>query len=113
MNMLTSTVKQERDRIEYMVEEYLKKLKELPKGTLSEKNVGTKTYYYLKYRVGKKVVSDYVTKEELPALREKLEHKKHIKTMIRYLKEELAMADRLLKQHPAASKRSGKQTGPV
>ncbi len=94
--MLTNSVKQERDRMEYMVGEYLKKLKELPKGTLSAKTVGTKTYYYLKYRSGKKVVSDYVTREELPELKEKLEHKRHIKTMIRFLKEEIKMADRLL-----------------
>ena len=96
MNMLKNTVKQERDRIEYMVNGYLQKLEGLPKGTLSAKHVGTKTYYYLKYRVGKKVVSDYVKKEELPALKEKLEHKKHIKTMLRFLKEELSMADKLL-----------------
>ncbi|HAG68640.1 MAG TPA: hypothetical protein DCL38_01545 [Lachnospiraceae bacterium] len=95
--MLTNTFKQERDRIEYMINEYSKRLKELPKGTLSAKHVGTKTYYYLKYRVGKKVVSDYVRKEQLPALKESLEHKKHIKTMLRFLKEELSMADRLLK----------------
>ena len=96
MNMLKNTVMQERDRIEYMLNEYKRKLEGLPKGTLSAKHVGTKTYYYLKYRVGKKVVSDYVKKEEVPALSEKLEHKKHIKTMIRFLKDELAMADRLL-----------------
>ncbi|MCR5790756.1 MAG: hypothetical protein K6G83_12775 [Lachnospiraceae bacterium] len=97
MRMLEATIKQERDRIEYMLLRYQKMLQELPKGTLSEKKVGTKTYFYLKYRVGKKVVSDYVKKEQLPELLEQLEHKKHIKTMVRFLKEELAMADKILK----------------
>ena len=96
--MLTNTVKQERDRIEYMIGEYSRRLKELPKGTLSAKHVGTKTYYYLKYRVGKKVVSDYVKREELPVLKEALEHKQHIKTMLSFLREELKLADRLLKR---------------
>ena len=96
MNLLETTVTRERDKIQYMLDEYTRRLKALPKGTLSEKKVGTKTYYYLKYRVGKKVVSDYVTREELPALMEQLEHKKHIKTMIRYLKEELNSANGVL-----------------
>ncbi|MBQ1525564.1 MAG: hypothetical protein IJR19_09650 [Lachnospiraceae bacterium] len=94
--MLTNSVKQERDRIEYMLKEYSRRLEGYPKGTLSERHVGTKTYYYLKYRSGKKVISDYVTREEYPELMEKLEHKKHIKTMIRFLKGELALADKLL-----------------
>ena len=42
------------------------------------------------------MISDYVTREEYPELMEKLEHKKHIKTMIRFLKGELALADKLL-----------------
>ncbi len=95
MSMLEAAILKEKNKIEYMVEEYQRLLKTLPKGTLAEKKTGNKTYYYLKYRVGSKVVSDYVKRNELPVLIEQLEHKKHIKNMIRHLKGELVMADKL------------------
>ena len=53
MNLLLHTVMQERQRIENMLAQYEAELSLLPKGTISEKNSGGKTYYYLKYRDGK------------------------------------------------------------
>ena len=39
---------QEKQRIDYMLEKYQEALAELPKGTISEKQVKGYTYYYLK-----------------------------------------------------------------
>ena len=54
MNLIISTVMQEKLRISYMIEKYEKMMGELPRGSISERHVGDKTYYYLKHRDGKK-----------------------------------------------------------
>ena len=97
MNLLTSTVKQEKERIEYMINKYKMLKKQLPKGTLCPKKMGNQTYYYLKYRDGDRIVSDYVHKDNLPWLEEQLDHRKHIDIMIKALKEELNQANKLLR----------------
>ena len=96
-SMLKNAVRLDRQRVEYMINSYKSELKELPKGTISEKHVGSKTYYYLKYRSGSKVISDYINAEDLPTVLEIVERKKHIRTMIHFLKNEKAMADSILK----------------
>lgn len=99
MNLILSTVLEEKQRIEYMLQKYAASLAELPKGTISEKKINEKTYYYLKYRDGKKVISKYVGKHEIDTLRQQIDHRKHIETMIKSLQEEKAIADRILEGH--------------
>lgn len=96
MNMILTTVLQEKRRIEYMLQKYREEYENLPKGAISEKVVGDKTYYYLKYRDGKKVVSKYVSKADIDTLREQVEKRKHIEVMIKSLMEELNIANKVL-----------------
>ena len=96
MNLIISTVLQEKRRIDYMLEKYKEALAGLPKGTLSEKLVNGNTYYYLKYRDGKKVISQYIRKQDVGALRKQIEKRRHIETMIRSLQEEQELAARVL-----------------
>ena len=65
MNLIIDIVLQEKQRIDYMLEKYQALLAGLPKGTISEKTVNGNTYYYLKYRDGKKVVSKYISKKDI------------------------------------------------
>lgn len=96
MSMILSTISREKVRIEYMLAKYQAEYDTLPKGTLSEKQVGEKIYYYLKYRSGKKVVSQYISKENIDEIREKVKRRKHIESMIKSLQEELSIADKVL-----------------
>lgn len=96
MNLLLHTVMQERQRIENMLAQYEAELSLLPKGTISEKNSGGKTYYYLKYRDGRKVISKYVGRQAVAAVREQIEKRKHIEAMIRSLQDEKNIADKVL-----------------
>ena len=96
MNLIISTVLQEKRRIDYMLEKYQEALAGLPKGTLYEKLVNGNTYYYLKYRDGKKVISQYIRKQDVGALRKQIEKRRHIETMIRSLQEEQELAARVL-----------------
>lgn len=66
MNMILSTVLQEKQRIDYMLARYQETLSELPKGTISEKLINGNTYYYLKFRDGKKVISKFFKLHYLP-----------------------------------------------
>ena len=96
MNLLLHTVMQERERIENMLAQYEAELSLLPNGTISEKNNGGKTYYYLKYRDGKKVISKYVSRRDIETVREQIEKRKHTEAMIRSLKDEKNIADKIL-----------------
>lgn len=98
MNMILSTISKEKLRIECMLTKYRRKYECLPKGTISEKQVGLKTYYYLKYRDGKKVVSKYISPSEIHELKEQIEKRRHVETMIKSLEKELAIANQVLEE---------------
>ena len=100
MNLLISTVQKEKQRIDYMLDCYSEKLKILPKGSVASKTVKGNTYYYIKYRDGKKVVSAYLGKDEvkIDEIRKQLEKRKHIEAMIKSLLEEQALSLRILEE---------------
>ena len=96
MNLILRTILQEKERIDRMLAKYQEELETLPKGTISEKKVKQSTYFYLKYREGKKVISRYIPQKNVEAVREQLEKRRHIETMIRSLQEERAIAEKAL-----------------
>lgn len=96
MNMILSMVLQEKQRIDYMLARYQETISELPKGTISEKLINGNTYYYLKYRDGKKVISKYVGKDNIQELKEQIEKRRHVEAMIKSLTEEQRLAAKIL-----------------
>ena len=94
--MILSTILQEKERIDRMLAKYQEELEMLPKGTISEKKVKQSTYFYLKFREGKKVISWYIPQKDVDAVREQVEKRRHIETMIRSLQEERAIAEKAL-----------------
>lgn len=96
MNLILSTILQEKERIDRMLAKYQEELGRLPKGTISEKKVKQSTYFYLKYREGKKVISRYIPQKDVEAVREQVEKRRHIEKMIRSLQEERAIAEKAL-----------------
>lgn len=96
MNMILTTIMQEKDRISYMLAKYQEEYDRLPKGSISEKKSGDKIYYYLKYREGKKVISQYISKDGIEEIRTKIKKRKHIEAMIKSLQEELSIAEKAL-----------------
>lgn len=96
LNLILSTILQEKERIDRMLAKYQEELGTLPKGTISEKKVKQSTYFYLKYREGKKVISRYIPQKDVEAVREQVEKRRHIETMIRSLQEERAIAEKAL-----------------
>lgn len=96
MNLIISTLLQEKRRIDYMLRKYQEALAGLPKGTLSEKMANGNMYYYLKYRDGQKVISQYIRKQDADTLRQQIDKRRHIEAMIKSLQEEQALAARVL-----------------
>lgn len=99
VNLILSTIMQEKERIDRMLAKYQQEVILLPKGTLSEKKVKQSTYYYLKYRDGKKVISRYIPQKDVETVREQVEKRKHMETMIRSLQEERSIAEQALEGH--------------
>lgn len=77
---------------------YEEQLSDLPKGTIRLRQKGDRTYYYLAYRRGKKVVTDYIGKSEndITLIKEQLEKRKHIEDMIKELNKELNLIKKVL-----------------
>ena len=96
MNLILSTILQVIERIDSMLSKYQEELGTLPIGTISEKKVKQSTYFYLKYREGTKVISRYIPQKDVDAVREQVEKRRHIETMIRSLQEERAIAEKAL-----------------
>ena len=92
-----TVISREEPRNENKITEYTKELETLPRGKINPKTVNGKTYYYLYYRDGKKVVSKYIGKDEesLTAVREQLTRRSQIEEIIKKLKEEKAKIKKL------------------
>lgn len=94
--IIDAVIKNEALRNNQMIEQYEKRIADLPKGTLIlRKN----EYYYLKYRNQEgKVCDDYIGKdsEKVADIREKLERRKHYEKMLATLKQEQKTIQKIL-----------------
>jgi len=87
-------IEQEEKRILAMKNKYKEQLAILPKGTLSLKR---KKYYYLTYRDGNSIVSDYIGKysESVKKTKEQIERRRQIEKMLKQLNMELDLIKKI------------------
>ena len=95
VNMILGTILKEKNGIEYMLQKYRSIIDACPKGSLYKSEKNGQSYYYLKYREGKKVITKYVGKDA-GETEELIEKRKHAETMIKSLEEELKIANKAL-----------------
>ncbi len=90
MSVLSALLLKEKNRNENMIAEYNRELEILVKGSIKLKKVKDKTYYYLTFREGVKVITKYIGKddESLISIREQLARRKQVKEILKMLKEE-------------------------
>ena len=90
MSLITTMLEKERSRNEYMRDYYRNQIATLPKGSVVAKKAGNNTYYYLQYRNGPKVLSDYIGKEseKVDRVREQTTKRKHFEAMLSKLNKE-------------------------
>lgn len=60
-----------------------RELAELPRGSIRKRVIKGRTYYYLQYREGYQVKSDYVRRDEVEALRARLKRRKEVVASLR------------------------------
>ncbi|MGM9972368.1 MAG: hypothetical protein ACI35W_08160 [Anaeroplasmataceae bacterium] len=90
MSILAALISKEGNRNENMIAEYNRELNTLPKGSIKVKKVKDRSYYYLSFRDGDKVITKYVGKDEetLNGIREQLLRRKQVEGILKKLKEE-------------------------
>lgn len=76
MSIVNDVLADEYDRSMRLSQALQKDINKLPNGSLQKKCISGKYYYYLQYRDGDKVKSDYVKQEHVDDLRKKLKQRK-------------------------------------
>lgn len=71
-----------------------KRSKLLPKGSIKERLIAGKKYYYLQYRKGKKVVQEYLGKEKPDELLRQIKELKALKVELKKVNSALKIIER-------------------
>lgn len=78
MSILEEVLVEEYERSERVSRALATELAGLPRGSVREREINGRTYYYLQYREGNHVRSDYVSREDVEGLRERLARRKEV-----------------------------------
>lgn len=76
MSVLEEVLLEEYDRALRIKEGILNEQKSLPRGSVQRKVIGGREYYYLMYRDGDKVVSEYIRNSDVELYRQKIEKRR-------------------------------------
>jgi hypothetical protein len=71
-----------------------KKLSSLPQGSIKERQIAGKKYYYLQLRAGKKIMHKYLGKNKPESLIKQLGERKALKAELKKVNEALRMLNR-------------------
>ncbi|KUO52362.1 MAG: hypothetical protein APF76_04825 [Desulfitibacter sp. BRH_c19] len=97
MVVIKGVLQDELERQNRMLRAYQKKAVLLPKGSVVNKNIRGKEYFYLQYRDGEKVVSKYIPNNEFPVINSKIEERKKIDKIVSDIKKEIKFIEKALK----------------
>ena len=71
-----------------------KKLAQLPKGSIKEREISKQKYYYLQQRIGEKVVHKYLGKEKPELLLKQIKERSLLKAQLKKVNEALRILKR-------------------
>ena len=99
MSVIQGVLLEEKERNLMMQNQYMQEISALPKGSIVKKSKKSGDYYYLSYRDGKKVISDYLGKdgERVREIQRSIEKRKHLEGLIKNLKSELKLIERVVR----------------
>lgn len=99
MTVIEDVLKEELERLQEMERTYREKLEQLPKGSIVTKKISGKPYNYLLYRVGKKIVTQYLRMQqhEIEELNYKILQRKKYEKILKEIKEEYKLIRKVLK----------------
>lgn len=88
MSILMEVLQEELDRLNRQEAVYKRDLEALPKGYISKKNIRGKLSHYLQWREGEKVVSKFISSDELPKIEMQVARRKQLEASLRRVKED-------------------------
>lgn len=88
MSILMEVLQEELDRLERQQAVYERDLQALPKGYISKKKIAGKEYCYLQHREGDKVISQYISAEDLPKIEVQVKRRKQLEASLRRVRED-------------------------
>ena len=105
-SVLEEILAEEYDRSARMVRVLDEEISSLPRGSIREKNIGNRTYYYLQYRDGKHVRSEYVPRADVEGLRMQLEQRSRCIGERKEQERAMRQIERVLGRRPADGRAS-------
>lgn len=89
--VIKSVFADELERNNRLIARYTEEANGLPKGSVFRRKIGNQQYYYLNFRDGKKVVSQFLGKEnsfDIEKLQKQLERRKELLALLKKLNSE-------------------------
>lgn len=83
MSVLEDVLKEEYARSLRMSQLMLEEIASLPKGSVREREIRGRIYFYLNHREGNKVVSDYIPAMEVDAVRAQVARRRELKAALK------------------------------
>ena len=97
MSWINDTLQEEKERTLRFIQTCEQEIAGLPKGYISEKNIRGKKTYYLQWREGSRIKSQYVKKGDVEALVKKIEKRKTREQQLKRHKQNLKQLERMIK----------------
>jgi len=99
MSVIKGVLLEEKERNLLMQNQYMQEIAVLPKGSIVKKVNKSGDYYYLAYRIGNKIVNDYLGNdiEKIEKIKQDIEKRKHLQRLIKNLKSELKQIAKVVK----------------
>jgi hypothetical protein len=94
MNILKGILSESKEYYLDVKKKIEKKLSNLPQGSIKERHIAGRKYYYIQSRVGKKIVHKYLGKNRPESLIKQLGERKALKAELKKVDEALRMLSR-------------------
>lgn len=94
MSVLKGILSESQEYYLSIKEKINRKLSDLPKGSVKERTISGKKYYYLQRRIGNKVVHEYLGRNKPEDLIKKIKLRKSLKLELKKVEESLKMLNR-------------------
>lgn len=100
MSVLEGILEEEYERAKRLSKQLSEEIDSLPKGSLRARKLGNHEYFYLNYREGNQVKSDYVPASQAADLQQQIARRKELKAALKEQEKSLKQIQRALGRKP-------------